>query len=91
LLEERKSENFCEQYSNHSLGGRNRGNLCLLVVAGTTQAIDGLCPGNARRIEKMFVAELAGTERFNRAYHCFNRVAWPVHFLHGFNFEFYFL
>jgi hypothetical protein len=58
LLEEWKLEKICEQHVNHSLGGRHRSNLWLLMVARTARATDALHSGNARGIKKMFMADV---------------------------------
>jgi transcriptional antiterminator NusG len=61
------------------------------MVAGTTSTTDYLCAGDARRIKKMFMADLAGTERFDGADCDLHRFARRVHFYSGFGFSSYFL
>ena len=90
LLEEWKLENFCEQYVNHSLGGRHWSSLWLLMVAGTASAFYHLLSGNASGIGKMFVADVAGIKGFDRADFCFTRIARRVHRRGGFGFYLYF-
>ena len=76
---------------HYILGGRRLGALCLPLVAGAGPAIGDLCAGNARRIEKMFVADVGGVERLNGAHHGFNWLDGRIHRVAGTNlfYDFY--
>jgi len=79
LLEEWKLEKFCEQYVNHSLGGRYWSGLWLLMVARTASTFYYLLSGNMGGIGKMFASELGRIEKYNGANFYLYRIARCVH------------